>query len=207
MLERGALATSPAVIEEALELAQQRSRSGLQPLYEAYKGTSEALRKVENDIESVLATASSGQAVGALWEMLNERAFRLKFEREQLIAEQRHLKEQLAPAETALDAAAFQRRLADFEGMRKTLHPEEVQRLLRLLVRRVEWAPKSTSAQRSLTKASEVEGHHKLHFYVLPAKKHPQKQQLAGSMSGQAGFSYCDALRYPVAPRCKTSHL
>ena len=171
------LTTSENVINAALDAARQNARKDLEPIYEAYSQTGDALRKVEADIEKVLESASSGQAVGALWDMLNERAFRLKFERDQLLLEQRRLKEQFLPAEIGVDDDALRTRLQSLELIRKTAEPEELQRLLRLMVRRVEWSP---------------EGAHKVQLYVLPRKN----RKPADLKSRQAVVSYCDALRY-----------
>ena len=150
------LTTSETIINTALDAARQNARKDLEPVYEAYSQTGEALRKVEADIDKVLESASSGKAVGALWDMLNERAFRLKFERDQLLIEQRRLKEQVTPAEIGVDDHSLRTRLQSLEIIRKAAEPEELQRLLRLMVRRVEWSP---------------EGKHKVQLYVLPPQK------------------------------------
>lgn len=173
------LVASQNLIDVALEVAYKKATGDLEPIFEAYSQTNETLRKVEGNIEKVLESATSGQAVGALWEMLNERAFRLKFERDQLLAEQRRLKEQLRPAETRVDVEALRLRLHAFDLIRKAAYPDELQRLLRLLVRRVKWSP---------------EGAHTIQLYVLPQKN----QKPADSKSGRAVVSYCDALRYGV---------
>ena len=173
------LTSSETIINAALDAARYNARKDLEPVYEAYSQTGEALRKVEADIDKVLESASSGKAVGALWDMLNERAFRLKFERDQLLIEQRRLKEQVTPAEIGVDDHSLRTRLQSLEIIRKAAEPEELQRLLRLMVRRVEWSPA---------------GKHKVQLYVLPRKN----QKPADSKSRQAVVSYCDALRYPV---------
>ncbi len=162
-----------------MDAAYHKARISLEPVFEAYKETGQALNKVERDIEKVLETASSGQAVGALWEMLNERAFRLKWEKDQLLIEQLRLKEQLLPAETSVDAAILRTKLLSLDIVRRAAYPDELQRLLRLMVRRIEWSPS---------------GDCKVQLFALPAKN----QKPAHSKSGQAGVSYCEALRYPV---------
>lgn len=176
------------MINAALEAARKNARKDLEPVYEAYSQIGETLRKVEADIEKVLESANSGQAVGALWDMLNERAFRLQFERDQLLLEQRRLKEQFMSAEIGVDDHALRNRLQSLEVIRKTAQPEELQRLLRLMVRRVEWSP---------------QGKHKVQLYVLPTKK----RMPADLKSRQAVVSYCDALQYPTALWRRTPHL
>ncbi len=173
------LATSDMAIDAALEAAYSKARVSLEPVFEAYRETGQALNKVERDIEKVLETASSGQAIGALWDMLNERAFRLKWERDQLLVEQRRLKEQLLPAETSVDSALLRTKLLSLDIVRRAAYPDELQRLLRLMVRRIEWAPG---------------GGGKVQLFALPSKN----QKPAPSKGGQAVVSYCDALRYPV---------
>ena len=83
------------------------------------------------------------------------------------------------PAEIGVDDGALRTRLESLGIIRKSAEPEELQRLLRLMVRRVKWSP---------------EGKHKVQLYVLPRKN----QKPADSKSRQAVVSYCDALRYPV---------
>lgn len=146
------LATEENLIEQALDQARERATSDLQPVREAWEETSASLRQVEADIEKLVGTISQGQAVGALWDMLNEKAFRLKFERDQLLNEQRRLQTLLAPAEMRFDAVKMRAALADFDRLIRHALPEEVQRLMRLLVRRIEWMP---------------EGNHKVQFYAL----------------------------------------
>jgi hypothetical protein len=93
MLERiRSLASESSLIEQALEQARERSLSDLEPVREAWQQTGEALRLVEAEIENLVGLVSRDRAAGALWEMLNEKAFRLKSERDQLLGEQRRLK-------------------------------------------------------------------------------------------------------------------
>jgi site-specific DNA recombinase len=188
--------TSPALLASALRSATDRAKGDLAPIYESLQATTETLRQVEQDIAKLVQTASSGQAVGALWEMLNERAFRLQYERDQLLAEQRRLKEKLAPAEREIDAEALLHRLQNFEAMQRVAEPEEIQRLMRLLIRRIEWAPQSRSGE------SDPARNHKVQFFVLPKNstatnlKTPENKKSAGSLSQQTGVSYCDELRW-----------
>ncbi len=161
------LATSDIAIDAALEAAYSKARVSLEPVLEAYHETGQALIKVERDIEKVLETASSGQAIGALWDMLNERAFRLKWERDQLLIEQRRLKEQLLPAQTNVDSALLRTKLLSLDIVRRAAYPDELQRLLRLMVRRIEWSP---------------QGGGKVQLFALPKKN----QKPADSKSGRA---------------------
>ena len=58
------------------------------------------------------------------------------------------------------DPDLFYKTLSDFQGLVADQEPAEVQRLLRLMVKRVDWSP---------------EGTHKVHFDTLPKARETQK--------------------------------
>lgn len=76
-----------------------------------------------------------------MWTLLNEKATRLKAERDGLLLEQRRLQEALAPLDNHFDADVQRSLLLRFEELAGVAEGEELQRLLRLMVRRVEWEP------------------------------------------------------------------
>ena len=88
--------------------------------------------------------------------MLNEKATRLQLERERLKAEERTLMGALRPLEDSIDASTFSAMLENFGELAHQSDPEQLQRILRLMVRRVEWGP---------------EGKRSLEYYCPPPKK------------------------------------
>ncbi len=159
MLERiDDLVQSPSVIEKAMEIARERCEGDLLPQKGAMVLTKVALAENEQKIEKMLETVGSGSASGALLEMLNEKATHLKVERERLRIEFRQLNEALLPLDHYFDAEAFRQRLLDFNRVRQGAAPEEVQRLLRLAVRKIEWMP---------------EGGHSVEYYFQPGNRNP----------------------------------
>ena len=137
----GQLIESPTIIERALHHAQSGCESALEPQKEALSLTRAALLENQAQIDQMLEAVGSGKAAGALFDMLNEKAALLQRERERLRMEQRKLMQALLPIENSFDAATFGRRLADFSTLAKAAEPEELQRLLRLTVRKMEWMP------------------------------------------------------------------
>lgn len=135
------LVQAPSVVEKAMEIARARCESDLLPQKEALSLNKTALAENEEKIARMLETVESGVASGALLAMLNEKATHLQVERERLRAESRRLNEALLPLDHYFDAGAFRQRLADFSQVRAGATPEELQRLLRLAVRKIEWMP------------------------------------------------------------------
>jgi len=70
--------------------------------------------------------------------LLNEKAAQLKLERERLFLEHRRLNEALAPLEEHFDPEVFRGVLTNFAELAAEADPEELQRLLRFAVRRIE---------------------------------------------------------------------
>jgi hypothetical protein len=88
--------------------------------------------------------------------MLNEKAAHLKIEREQLYREHRHLKEALLPLEEHFDADLFRQSFMNFAEMARYTEHEELQKLMRLFVRKIEWMP---------------DGEHRAHYYLYRGSK------------------------------------
>ena len=105
--------------------------------------TDKALQQNQTQIDTLIESISSGNAQGALWALLNERAVQLKLERESLLIEQRRLRESMAPLEEHFDSEVFQSILTNFMELAAEAEPDELQRLLRFTVRRIEWMPDS----------------------------------------------------------------
>lgn len=60
-------------------------------------------------------------------------------ERERLLIEERRIKERLTPLNENFDAGGIEALLRDFSTLARYAEPEEIQRLLRLTIRRIEW--------------------------------------------------------------------
>lgn len=122
----------------------------------------------------------SGQKT--IWELLNERAFRPKFEKGQLLLEQ--LAPRTAPPRKAV--SAHRHEVVCIAVAKQTAgaghhvaESDELQRLVRLIARRAEWFP---------------EGNRKIQLFALPANN----RKPADLKSLRAGVSYYHALRYRV---------
>jgi len=138
------LVTSPEIVEGALEYAQRKCHSELEPERDRLALNRAALERNQAEVDQMLASITSGRASGALLEMLNERAYELKMEREGLKAEQRRLTQALQPLESRLDAGAFNEMFSQFSEVAQGADPEKLQKLLRLMIRRIEWMPDGT---------------------------------------------------------------
>jgi site-specific DNA recombinase len=150
------LLQTPGLIERAIGQAQADSEEELQPQQEAMALNRAALQENQAKIEAMLDAISSGQATGALFQMLNTKAAQLKLEREQLCHEQRHLQEALRPLEEHFDAELFRRNFLNFAEMAAQVEAEELQKLMRLFVRKIEWMP---------------DGEHRAHYYLPRGSK------------------------------------
>lgn len=82
---------SPDLIERAAGYARSSCEQEIQPQKDALALTHAALQENQARIDQMLDTLGTGQASGALFAMLNEKAARLQREGEQLRAEQRRL--------------------------------------------------------------------------------------------------------------------
>ncbi|MDQ3813392.1 MAG: recombinase family protein [Armatimonadota bacterium] len=144
---------SPDIVEQAMGYAHANCAADLQPLQESFALTKSALQENQAKIDEILATVSSGGAKGSLLELLNERANELKLERERLRAEQRRFMEALRPLGEYFDAALFRGILTHFFQISQKAEPGELQQILRLVVKRIEWRP---------------DGEQDVEFYHLP---------------------------------------
>lgn len=148
------------VIEKAVGRAGEAWLSNQRPQREALELNRTAQQENQRRVEEMLQTLSEGKATGALWQMLNERATHLQVEGERLKREQRQLLRELDQHEIDFDVAAFKATLGDFGKLAAVAEPDELQKLIRLLVRRIEWMP---------------EGAHRVQFYYLPGAPKTKK--------------------------------
>jgi len=148
------LAESPAIVERVLYKAIDNTSNRLQPQKDALALTQAALRTNQERIEQMYTTMESNKITDSLLVMLNERATALQEERERLKKEQRELSRDLSQSSVAFEPDIFSEQMVTFTEQIAEATPEEIQRLLRLMVRRVEWMPN---------------GDHKVEFYCLPS--------------------------------------
>jgi hypothetical protein len=154
MIDRMAgLIEQPVVIERALQAARDNSLKSLEPERAALAKTQDALRENQEEIDKLVVAITAGGVGSELLSFLNRRAKDLKMTREQLLAEQRRLVQVVAPAQEAVDGRALRKYLADFQSLAKATQPEELQKIIRLAVKRIQWGP---------------DGKHKVLFYSLP---------------------------------------
>lgn len=146
-------AESPAVVERVLEKAIANTSKNLQPQRDALALTQSALRKNQDRTEQMFAMMESDKVNDSLLAMLNQRATELRGERERLEEEQRKLSQELAPISAGLEPGAFREKMVTFAEQVEEATPEEKQRLLRLIVRRLEWMPN---------------GEHRVEFHYIP---------------------------------------
>ncbi len=144
------LLQSERVITKAVERAGEARSLNQRPQRAALELNRAARHENQKRVEEMLETVSSGNATGALWQMLNERATHLQVEGERLKREERQLNGEIANLEIDFDAQTFMKTLCDFKKLASVAEPEELQKLIRLAVRRIEWMP---------------EGVHRVQFY------------------------------------------
>ncbi len=135
------LATTDALVEQAVENAYANALGQLQPERDLLNLTRKALQENQNQSDQLVASVSGGVVTGALLSLLNEKATALKMEREGLQIQHKQAMQSLSPLEKQIDPQALRRRMKDFSNLVKVAEPVEVQRLLRLMVRRIEWVP------------------------------------------------------------------
>jgi hypothetical protein len=99
-----------------------------------------ALKENQSQIDRLIETTSLGGASGALLAMLNEKATELKRERERLRSEHRRLCESLVPLNQEFVARDFGKILTNFHELARVAQREreELQRMIRLMVRRMQ---------------------------------------------------------------------
>ncbi len=147
------LAQTPLMLERALAHAIQKSEEASHPAQEALARTRSGLAETEKQIDILMNTLALGTVTPALMQLVNERAHQLKVQRETLRADQRRLLSRIAPTENKPDAQALRTVLADFTIVTRGAEPVQLQRMLRLMVRRITWNP---------------EGCHSIQLHKLP---------------------------------------
>ena len=150
------LMQSEVVLQAAVAKARQRTETDLSPVQELWAENQKALVLNQSQADEIVKAITSGNVGGALWQILNEKSSQLQLERDRLRSEERRLREQLTPLSENFDASGIESLLRDFTSLVRHAQPEEVQRLLRLVVRRIEW---------------KSEGSHKVQFYHLPRQR------------------------------------
>jgi site-specific DNA recombinase len=188
---------SEGLIEEVVENAIALRERDFEPLFEAVRLNGSSLRQVNDDIEKLLNSLQNGELMGALLKMANERAFRLEYERNQLMVEKRRLEAQLAPMKLNVEAGQIRAIIADFCSLVKQSPPEEFQQLLKLLVHRIEWKAKPKVSSENQLAEPDVErepDEETVELYLLEGKKlkptHAERERAVVRNYG--------VLRYPV---------
>jgi hypothetical protein len=95
-----------------------------------------------------------------------------------LLIEQRQITEELVVMDSGVDAIAFCNQLISFAEVIEEARPEEVQRLIRLLVKKIEWMPDSAD-----------EGAHSIQFYAWPKAKNGLSRKSLGLQPASEGFA------------------
>jgi hypothetical protein len=129
------------LLEQCFENAWQSFHQQTRPQQDALAINAAALRENQTQVDNLVEMISSGQATGALFEMLNKKASQLRTERHLLLTEQRRLRESLAPLDNGITAEKFRKQLITFSDIIEEAQPEEIQRIMRLMVKRIEWMP------------------------------------------------------------------
>jgi len=137
------------ILEDALSIAWAKTEQVLQPTKDTLALCRKALEENQRKIDELMETARTAR--GALLDLLSETAHELKLERERLRIEQRQLGEALLPLNHRFDAKEYREVLADFPLLCGSAEPQELQHLLRLTVRRMDWVPS---------------GEHRVHYYL-----------------------------------------
>ena len=135
------LAEMPGLLESAVESALLKSEVGLAPLREEMARVRAGLQETDKEIEGLMNALSVGTPSPTLIQMVNEKAGDLNGQREMLRADLRRLMSHTASMEHKPDVEALRGLLSDFATLAEQAEPIELQRLLRLLVRRVVWNP------------------------------------------------------------------
>ena len=102
------------------------------------------LQETQKQIDFIVETMTSGTVNEAMASLLNERASVLKLQRDELRAQQRRLTLELTPLEDRFDVSVFRKTLCSFDELVDEAQPQEFQRMLRLMLRKVEWGSDGT---------------------------------------------------------------
>lgn len=139
------LATTEGLIERAVEMARAKCAGDLEPQQEALELCRQAMRENQAKVDRLLESVTSGEVSGALLSMLNGKASELQREQERLKAEARRLEQALLPLRSQFNAQPMRDTLQKFEALFEAATPEEIQRLARAVVHRLEWHPTGDS--------------------------------------------------------------
>jgi hypothetical protein len=127
--------SSAEVIERALQRFHIEQSEQAQPHWEALVLTKQSLQLNQEQIDKLLVTIQTSQVTGALLTVLTEKAESLLMERELFQAEHRRLVQKSTPPQVTFNTTLFCERLSDFRKLAEFATPEELQRLIRLVVR------------------------------------------------------------------------
>jgi hypothetical protein len=147
------LVGSPVVLEHALQAAWTKSKKQMAPEQQSLEQNWNALQENQTQVDNLTELIASGQVSVAMLDLLNERAMKLKNLRDHLRREQQQLLSRLSPLERDFNATGLSHILRDFNRLRVNATPEELQRLLRWAVRKVDWQP---------------DGQHRMQLFHLP---------------------------------------
>ena len=149
------LMENETVLQEAVEKARLYSEIDLGPAQEAWIENQKVLSLNQTQIDEIVKAIAGGNVQGALWQILNDKAAQLHLERQRLLIEERRIKEQLTPLNENFEASGIEALLNDFSTLARHAELEEIQRLLRLVIRRIEW---------------KTQGNCKMQIYHLPKR-------------------------------------
>jgi hypothetical protein len=138
------LIESKGLLERCFDHAWQNYQQQSKPQQEQLALNKAALSENQAQTDHLIETISSGKVADALFALLNKKANELKVEREKLLMEQRLMKG-LTALQSGIDAEVFRNQLMGFSEVIEEAQPEEMQRLIRLLLKKVEWMPNSES--------------------------------------------------------------
>jgi len=172
------LIESKGVLERCFEHAWRNYHQQSKPQQDALTIHRAALIDNQAQTDHMIETISSGKVADALFVILNKKANELKVTREALLIEQRQLMGGLAALDSGINATAFRNQLIDFAEVIEEARPEEMQRLIRLLVKKIEWMPEGND-----------EGAHSVQFYAWPKARNGLSQKNIGLQSAPEGFA------------------
>ncbi len=129
------------LVEQAVEMARAKCAGDLERQQQALEVNHQAMKEDQVKIDRLIESITSGEVSGALVAMLGSKATELQRVQEQLRAEQRGLHQTLQPFQSNFDAQMLRDTLQQFDTLCEGAEPEEMQRLLRTLVHRIEWHP------------------------------------------------------------------
>ena len=132
------IASSGKVIDTALQFAQSQREQNCYPQKEALFQTKLALRENQEQTDRIIGTITSGAATQDLLD-LGEKATLLRNQKRLLQQEHQSLTQELSNFEAKIDGDALKQVLCDFSRLVAKATPEEIQQVLRLIVRRIEW--------------------------------------------------------------------